>query len=265
MSNALVSAWIKFGRATSHAEAITQEADTFLNAHPEPTFAVRFAGEVHPGAEGMCGIYVERGYPDPPDLFPMLLGDAIHNYRCVLDHVAWQLVAAGGVTLTPGAARRVQFPIYEDETKFDNEVASRLPGVAPAAAEAIRRRLSFKNGQADATPLHTLQALSNDDKHRSIHLVTAALWGGSIGYTCTDCRSLARNDPPTFPRLKTGTLIATMRLAYEGPNPDVTVTVKPVASVFLEDGREITNLLVDMHDAVRAILKDPAIVAAAQS
>ena len=53
-----------------------------------------------------------------------------------------------------------------------------------------------------------------------------------------------------------------MKMAYHAPEPEVTLTVTPAPSVFLADGREITNLLGDIHEEVRAILKDPAIVAA---
>jgi hypothetical protein len=68
MSGGLDSAWIKFDRATSHAVDLQRGAVAFLNAHPEPTFTVRFEGEVRPGAEGACAIYVDRGCPDPPNL-----------------------------------------------------------------------------------------------------------------------------------------------------------------------------------------------------
>jgi hypothetical protein len=81
----------------------------------------------------------------------------------------------------------------------------------------------------------------------------------NVQYECTDCRSLARGGPPGRPLLKKGTLIAAMRLAYDGPRPDVTLTVTPSPAICLEDGREVTNLLGDIHDAVSAHLKDPTI------
>jgi hypothetical protein len=55
-----------------------------------------------------------------------------------------------------------------------------------------------------------------------------------------------------------------MKLAYDGPNPEVTLTVTPTPAVCLEDGREVTNLLGDIHDVVRALLRDPTIAAAAR-
>lgn len=72
--------------------------------------------------------------PELPLRWSTILGDAIHNYRCVLDHLVWQLAR---VNLPPDEVppKSVQFPIVSDASDW-NKQASRL-----AALSARHRKL----------------------------------------------------------------------------------------------------------------------------
>ena len=63
--------------------------------------------------------------------------------------------------------------------------------------------------------------------------------------------------------LRSGEIVAALKVRYTSQDPSVESTVTPSPCVALEGGREITNLLGDIHDEGRAILKDPAIISAA--
>ena len=63
--------------------------------------------------------------------------------------------------------------------------------------------------------------------------------------------------------LRSGEIVGALKVRYTSQDPSVEFTVTPSPCVALEDGREITTLLGHIHDEVRAILKDPAMISAA--
>jgi hypothetical protein len=259
----LASAWAKYRRGREHAVAFRKAIVAFLHAHPQPTFAIEFEDTTEEGVDRVCWLVVEHGYPEPPDELALLLGDAIHGYRCALDHLAWQLVAAAGTSLTEHEEKGVQFPVYKTETDFDKKASrTRMPGVAPAALAVIKKAQGYPLSSPPPS-VHTLQKLSNDDKHRTIHLVAAAMWKAKVDFQCTGCRPVGYLPPPTIPGLRPGTRIAGMKLVYATASPTVTLNVSPTPAVFLEDAREATAVLGDIDDEVRALLGEAAIVAAA--
>ena len=59
-----------------------------------------------------------------------------------MDHLAWTLVNRGKTpasTLSPGAQKRIYFPIYEDRIKFNKAIPAKLPGVRRADLTVVRR------------------------------------------------------------------------------------------------------------------------------
>jgi hypothetical protein len=258
----LASAWAKYRRGRGHAVAFRKAIIAFLHAHPQATFAIEFEDAGGAGVDRVCWLVVERGYPDPPDELALVLGDAVHGYRCALDHLTWRLVAAAGTPLTEHEAKSVQFPGYETDADFDKKASkTRLPGVDPAAVAAIKAVMRYPLS-GPLPPVHALQALSNADKHRSIHLVTTGMWKATVGFQCTGCRPVGYLPPPVIPVLRPGTRIAGMKLVYESASPTVTLKVSPTPAVLLEDGREATAMLGDIDDEVRGLLGNAAIAAA---
>lgn len=111
--------------------------------------------------------------PQPDIRFSIIAGDIIHNLRCALDHLVYQLVLRDGHKPT----RRNEFPIYESEEGFRNEVKSRkrnpeagvlfgitIDGDAWAIIEKAQPYLSSPQKSLLAVIGH----LSNMDKHRTL-------------------------------------------------------------------------------------------------
>jgi hypothetical protein len=111
-----------------------------------------------------------------PARWGLLLGDALHNVRCALDHMAWHLVAIGGSPPTKiEDQRRVGFPIYDTASGFAKSVRPRIPGVSPAQQAIIERHQPHHRGKGVGThPLALLQDLNNTDKHRELRTLVAA-------------------------------------------------------------------------------------------
>ncbi len=268
MADPLDGARAKLHRANLHTGIAAREATRFFQTHPNPTFRIEPEGDttgLGVGGRFRCAVVVETGYPDPPISFSTRLGDSIHNYRCALDHVAWQLASHGTKpprSLSDGEQRRIQFPIYEDETTFDDQIGRRLPGVAASVVSFIKQRHQFVAGRASNNALTTLANLSNDDKHRTLHAVTGIFETLANRITFTRCRHITYENPPARPAVKNGAVVALMECEILDLNPQVVMQLAPSIQIALEDGRDFVAVLQQIRGEVAHILNAPEIAAA---
>ncbi len=269
MSDPLESARIKLKRANLHVSTAKREMFRFFKAHEQPTFDAKpygATGPLTPGNEFAFTIFVtSSSYPDLPDSFGARFGDAIHNYRSVLDHITWQLVShrtTPPTTLREHAQRAIQFPCYGSETAFKEHIRERLPGVARTVIDYIHSRYAYDRGQATNEPLLALAKLSNDDKHRTIHAFVSALAGIQHQHTFTRCKPIEFIPPSTPQELETNAVIGTFRVIVLAADPKVEMGLTPQLYVVLEDGRPMLQTLNLIREQVETILNAPEIAAA---
>ena len=100
-------------------------------------------------------IWVFRGEtPIVPIEYSVRLGEIVYNLRSALDQLVWQLVHAN--YKTPG--RHNEFPILDDESRFNEAVKSKLKGVSQKSSDKIKEMQPFcENDEWDA--LKTLHSL----------------------------------------------------------------------------------------------------------
>jgi hypothetical protein len=268
VGDALGSARIKLERANLHAGTARREARRFFDRNPEPTFGIDPEGEpTDPqiGSVFRCKVVVRKGWPDLPRQFAARFGDAIHNYRCVLDHVSWQLVSHGLTppsTLAERAQRRIQFPVYGTEQAFDQNIAGRLPGVDTTVTDLIKSRHVYVGGQATKGPLLALVALSNDDKHRTLPIIASAILNVHTQVTFERCEPISVRNPPTRPAVKDDAVVTLLECRVRGLNPNVSMKLNPTLHIALEDGAGFGDVLDEIRREVVEILNAPEIVAA---
>jgi hypothetical protein len=111
--------------------------------------------------------FLESGGPESPPLhFGVIVGDFLHNLRCVLDHLVWQLVELNGHK----PAEHSQFPIFDTPEAYRAKAGRYLRGVAADHRALIE---TFQPYHRDSDPTHhnlaVLRDLSNIDKHRFVH------------------------------------------------------------------------------------------------
>jgi hypothetical protein len=102
---------------------------------------------------------------DMDEDFGLLVGDAAHDLRSALDHVAF----AFAKPRTPEEEQAIQFPIVSKRSAFPAQRKRRLstlPRRARAAIERLQPYHSRKNPRSKA--LLWLQAVNNWDKHRAL-------------------------------------------------------------------------------------------------
>lgn len=99
-----------------------------------------------------------------PDI-PAIVGDAVHNLRSALDHLAFHLVMVGtdkGGTRTE-RWETIQFPITHCADSYKSKrTAEKVQGMELKAIEAIDALKPYKGGNE---PLWFLHKLDNTDKH----------------------------------------------------------------------------------------------------
>lgn len=160
----------KLERAAEHIAALDHEVQEFQAANPISTVAE---------FEGDTAFLVKVRVPETPDLrWGVILGDAIHNLRCALDHAVWELVqrnVRAGFKTQPTEAqqRRITYPIAYRHGDFYNSEAVRFLTTRQVAF--IRRFQPYLRPWPEATPFGELGWLSNTDKHRIVHGTHVAL------------------------------------------------------------------------------------------
>jgi hypothetical protein len=98
----------KVDRAKEHLRDLQRELRSFFASDP---YVV--ATKVAPETRRL--IYYVADVADPPVKLSMIVGDAIHNLRSALDHLAYGLVVLGS---GEEPSTHIYFPICEDSVSY---------------------------------------------------------------------------------------------------------------------------------------------------
>ncbi len=195
----------KFEHAKRHADSLRDKTASFLQSSPYE-LGFRIDPDERPA------YFVKSVAAMPPDL-ACILGDVLHNLRCTLDHLAYQLALSASGSPLP-QPDRIYFPITESQEKYEKRKSSDDPFLSllsPAALAALDGLKPYRTGNDGLWWLH---ALNNIDKHRM--LVTAAGSGASVdpGLGHNMLKLLEANT--TFPdHVRTEMMAATEKLAEQ--------------------------------------------------
>lgn len=100
----------------------------------------------------------------------LAFGDAIHQLRSSLDHIAYQMVKA--VTTDPDVLRKVDFPIFVREDRFNEsrtvKILERYLRLDQSAEILGTQPYKRNPTSPESEPLWILSELDNIDKHRTI-------------------------------------------------------------------------------------------------
>jgi hypothetical protein len=161
----LTSCDVKLARALENLDTLESEAR--LSLTKEATHAVRFSPV--DAQTGWCSISLVPQKVEEPRLLA-ILGDVIHNLRCVLDYVVTALVQASETPLTTSH----QFPIFLDASRYASKVGTKTHARADGPLRHVIHGLSviegwqpyYAKGDPRTDPLWGIHRFSNADKHR---------------------------------------------------------------------------------------------------
>jgi hypothetical protein len=156
---------LKIDWAKKHIDALDAEIAHWSSGPRNPRRLRRIRDGV-PSTEFRAEI---RFDPPLPETVPLLIGDAIHNLRSALDHLACAL--APPTTSQTGHAR-IEFPICVSEDDFNAKGASRIKKLPERARDEIKSLQPYHAGDnARHEFLWALHQLDIIDKHRRISVL----------------------------------------------------------------------------------------------
>lgn len=260
----LLSARTKLERANVHTRTARREIRRFFDGHTNAAFEVQPEGDQSQAVGSIFGgrLVLTTDVPDLPGSFAARFGDVIQNCRSALDHAAWRLVSDRvRSSLSERERNRIQFPIYDTRDGFRKNRARRLPGVSHSVTDYIEKRHAYKGGEATNQALISLARLSNDDKHRTLHIHIARFRTVQAHVTYVRCEPLTWENPPARPSLKKGAVVTHFTTRVLGPDPEMRMEIQPTVEIAIEDLGEVTTILEGIRREVREILEAPEILA----
>jgi hypothetical protein len=136
----------------------------FLEQHPYEFILVHEGG----------GSFVMRVYqevPTPPAM-AVLIGEWLYNLRCALDYSVYATAVCVSGQDPPPQAGQLQFPIYESEGAFRENLYHLKP--LEAHHKAILETMQpYRHEDPDTSALGWLNRLARIDRHRRLTVTTA--------------------------------------------------------------------------------------------
>lgn len=178
---------VKIERAEKHLD----DLETAIQSLGEATFKLVSLDSQSETRKPLLNIRPLNIYP--PEI-PAITGDAIHNLRCTLDHLAFHLVQVGiafGET-PPEKWEDIQFPIFPSLKSYEAGKGRRIQGARREAVEAIDALKPYKGG---CEPLWLLRRLDNTDKHSFILPIGENLIVGGVSLKAYEPYFVSLDDP----------------------------------------------------------------------
>jgi hypothetical protein len=217
----LTSARAKLARAYEHLNAAKEITDRLC--HPNSN-CWRIAAIPDVGKKGGFSVIVEKMEPIP-ERFMVLIGDAAHNLRSALDHIAFALAKP----VSPKKEKDIAFPLLTQRGGFRRRAKICLPGV-PRKVRAEIQRLQPYHGRSwcDTKILGKLQTINNWDKHRALLFSVIAPANSTYRVECNPPMPISEQKFFANRPFKAGTKIAWFKLKIPPDNPPIEVEVKVI-------------------------------------
>jgi hypothetical protein len=172
LDEALDECRLKLERASSFWQELDRAVKAFVSHDP---FSIAVRAE-DGGREHVH--FVDR-YTTPPPEIAVIIGDFIHDARCSLDYLvnvaAERGAARQGHALTPQQRRGLQFPIAKKPSEFRRAARTQLAYTSPDFQAFVESKQPYHEGNQPRNSLLVIQRLSNEDKHRQLHILGAAV------------------------------------------------------------------------------------------
>jgi hypothetical protein len=155
--------------ARRHAERLDALIDREIRAR-----AYKLRYEYDPNTRYLQLVWDQPAITDPQ--YGLRIGDAVQQFRSALDLAVWELTILDGSEPGSFSGPKLQFPICTDEGNWNSLGKGQARGVSTNAERVIRENQPcFRLDHPDQDELAFLATLSNQDKHRVITPIQAAV------------------------------------------------------------------------------------------
>jgi hypothetical protein len=239
---------VKFSRACKHLNAIVRAVRKWSAKTTYETIS-----EPDPEASGLvhCQRYVAKISGPPVPELAAVLGDCLHNFRGVLDHMVW-FASMAYTNNRPINPRYISFPIWDDGDTYE---ARGLDNVAPEVRAFIQTLQPYHAGDnARSQPLWALHALNNIDKHRELHTVHHVAVLSEVTVSALPFGAWIESGDTSH--VENGTVIARVFTPPSIVQSNVAVNLQVAHGIAIEETEttpylRLLDTLYDIRDAVR--------------
>jgi len=259
----LSSSRAKLERAKYHVYAYRAAVTKKLGPHP---IYYPLSRQFEP-QQGAVVYRIERSI-EVGDDWSLIVADAVHSFRCALDHLAWQLAIRhfnGVEASAENVAGEIQFPIVESASEWVPTKRYRRYIVLTDAVKLEQYQPFHIDPQAQHLglphPLVMLRLLSNTDKHRKVQLLyeTPATFRcrKDVGVdTVRDCEVTGGISFGSFILSpKVGDIIVRVPVRVTGPQPDVSLDPEVAIRIAFREHWNVDDVLTTIQEYVERILR----------
>jgi hypothetical protein len=164
----------KLDRAENHLRGFEEEVRTFLGPNLYSIQSDRYPETRHYEFR----VHFSRAVPHIR--WGVLVGDIVHNIRCALDYVAWELAEAEGESMPND--RRTMFPLFIDPRLYERHGKPRIRRLGERAQTMVERLQPYRRENRYADPLWLLEELDSADKHKLLTVTLIAVKDGILTY-----------------------------------------------------------------------------------
>lgn len=205
-------------------------------------FTTRFSSDLKVTAvNGEMHLRLGRFSELPTRAWSVVVGDCVQNFRAALDHMAWQLSSVQERRSHP---TRIEFPIFNDQARYQQDASRKIAGIPAAAANVIESVQPYHRGAAFVEhPLWKLHELATIDKHRRLHIGHVSLEAVTISVGSDRVGTIWRAAPPAV-RAQQGMLLARVAQAdVDRLRGSSHLQVQPgaILTVAFEDSETVTG------------------------
>lgn len=154
---------LKIERAKCHIADLEREINAFIKANP---YSLVIKRDIQAGKQRLMPSDGAR----IPDKIALIAGDAIHNLRASLDHLACDLVRLNG-----NPTEGVYFPFAKDANGLETQIKEKIQGASPEVHDIVRALKPYKRENGGNTALRALHDLDIADKHVALTPTLAAV------------------------------------------------------------------------------------------
>lgn len=253
--DSLRSVYAKLSRAQEHIASLeTELADDDRGIRVEPF--------LYPDLSFFVLKIVEL--PEVPARWWSIIGDAVHNLRSALDHLAWQLALLNCRKVGKQPSRSTLFPLCESPEEWaDKNTAKKVRDLSAEDRDRIEAVQPYQGADAQGVGPYSALSwtawISNRDKHQEPPLVQTASdpFGTVVKVRAASGMKGFQPSWSIAPTLRIGDELVRIELFEAGPNPQLVVDYAFIRRLHLEDGNgpRVDSLLRAIFDCVEGIVQ----------
>jgi hypothetical protein len=153
--------------------------------------------------------------------FALGIGDCVHNLRCAVDFIAWELAGADPID------RETMFPIFDDRQKFKRNGEWRIRNVPSAPRALIEQMQPYNASHPRETGLWAIEYFDAADKHRLLTLTAPVVGSVEASYVGDLGTTQDMSYPTPTATLEKNAVIAILTITPPSPNMQVDIEFTP--------------------------------------